>query len=624
MIIRKFYYLFFLILLSFFTSCSENNTTEEDFCKDVDCSGYGNCVVVDKAIASCVCDTGYHNDGLECIKDTEDVVCKTDSCVEENKTVCSVENNSIVCSCDVGYHEDGINCVENTEDVVCKTDSCVEENKTVCSVQNNSIVCSCDAGYHEDGINCVEDNIDLCDGIDCSGNGDCMVVDNEATCNCNYTHISWDKDCIEKIEFFNNAISENSNDKLDFLWDNYDGPIRNNTSILFLTRSSENEIIKLAGTFNSWGDTDIMTPVEFDRTFRYKIVNNTNNDKVYYKFIGNDWYSDPNNMFFDFNVDENSIVYPVNASRLAKIIVPSIELNNPEREIHIYFPNEYFLTNKKYSVLYMQDGDNIFPNNPKAIYGTWDVNLTADELISENLIDPIIIVGITTNARENEYLHTYVERVDNTPKLDLYIDYLRNILKPEIDNMFRTLPDKEHTAIAGSSFGGISSFFIAWQNSDIFSKVGVFSPSSWIGEMEELDPQNVESMRDLINSTVTMPNLKIYIDSGDTDFDGGQVYYSDSRGYTEYVRNSLIRNGWDSRDEWLDNGELIDYDENIDLSLVPTIFWSDSSPNGYSSYNDYLKPNNNLLHLVGHDQMHNEPSWKLRFKASLMFLFPKL
>ena len=517
-----------------------------------------------------------------------------------------------------------VGCEEEKADIIapCNPNPCKENNKTICNSVNNKAECSCIDGFTEnDSKECIKDIVDPCKDINCSNSGECIEKDGVAQCICNYTHLSWEKDCIEKIEFFNRAKSQESEEMLQYFWKNYDGPIRNSENILFVTRSEESEVLKVAGTFNGW-QMDILDTL-FNETFRYKILENSNNDTIYYKYVGNDWYSDPNNIYFDFNEYENSIIYPLNSSRLAKIIVPYIELNNNDRIIYLYLPSLYFTSNERFPVLYMQDGDNILSNNPAATFGTWDVDINMDEAISENLSKPVIIVGITTRNREDEYMHIHLDELNNTPKLDEYTDYLIDTLIPHIDDNFRTLSNKESRAIAGSSLGGISSFFIAWKNPEIFSKAGVFSPSSWIGEIEESDPATIESIRDLINSTDTMPNIKFYIDSGDTNFDETSSYYADSRGYTEYVRNLLIRNGWDSRDEWLDNGDIIDYPSDVDISLVPTIYWNNTTPSGYSDYYDYLKPQNNLLHLVGAGQMHNEPSWNKRFKASIIFLFPK-
>ncbi|MBN2693073.1 hypothetical protein JXR93_00295 [bacterium] len=633
-------------------NCVENS----DLCKDVICEIWKEC---NSENGICELLNGRCDSELDC---QESMSCDNNhNCINPNSPCdgqncsnhgsCSVENNSAICNCNLGYISNGLNCLDIDE---CQnnTDNCnINAN---CINSDGSFSCECKTGYAGDGLNCedinecenlthnceigfrcvnnegsfecVEDIVNSCDGVDCSNNGVCMIENNTPYCSCRYGYIEYPQfECKKLYSLFQEAILEENQNKLELFWDNYDGPIRENDKILFVSRGTSQEIIKIAGTFNSWNPNINILNSAFDSTFKYLEITVLDNSEIFYKYIGGDWYSDPNNLYFKFNDDNNSIVYPAGSSRLAQLNIPSEELNDSdERVIYIYFPADYFISFNRYPVLYMQDGNNLLYNSPYAPYGTWNIDLNADEAISENLAEPVIIVGITPANRNNEYLHTIIERLDNTPKLTEYTNYLKNSLKPFIDNNFRTLKDRDNTAIAGSSLGGISSFFISWQNSDIFGKVGVFSPSSWIGEDDECCATSNDTMRALINSSQTIPNLKIYIDSGDTNFDGTSTYEADARVYTDWVKNLLIRKGFDSRDEYLnDTNQLIDYSIETDLEEIPTLFWSQSTPNGYSSYIDYLKPNNNLLHLVGVQQMHNEAAWSQRFKAALIYLFPK-
>lgn len=64
----------------------------------------------------------------------------------------------------------------------------------------------------------------------------------------------------------------------------------------------------------------------------------------------------------------------------------------------------------------------------------------------------------------------------------LYVDFIVDTLKNYIDSNFRTLPDRNNTAIAGSSMGAYISLFAAILRQDVFSKVGVFSPALWFND----------------------------------------------------------------------------------------------------------------------------------------------
>ncbi len=579
----------FLFVLTAFVSCSEGKSDSPvNKCASVDCEEWQTC-------------------------NSENGMCETTSGRCATNDDCY--NNKI---CNESHY-----CINETNP--CDGITCSSHGD--CEVINNSPVCNCDEGFEADGLNCVEIISDVCNGVTCSNNGYCVNRFGAAMCECKYNYVSvTGTDCTHLYDLFYDAINTQNESKLQTFWDNYDGPIRKDGKVLFVTRGTEGETLKLAGTFNGWNQNTHSMTSTFNTTFKFQEIYTTDNSEIWYKYIGGGWYADPNNMYFKFNDDDNSIVYPENSSRLIRFNLNSTELDDTaDRIIYVYLPAEYFSSYNKYPVMYMQDGNNLLNGSPYAPFGTWDVDLNADEAIENDMAQPVIIVGITPLNRNNEYLHTIVDRLENTPKLQEYTNYLINTLKPFIDNNFRTLTDKNNTAIAGSSLGGISSFFIAWQNPDVFGKAGVFSPSSWIniGDGEKATAE--DSMISLINSTTTIPELKIYIDSGDSNFDTTKTYDADSRVYTDWVRNLLIRKGFDGRSEYNEPNQSmpVDYEITTLYSTVPTLFWSKNTPNGYSDYYDYLKPQNNLLHIVGEGHMHNEPAWSQRFYGALIFLFPK-
>ena len=64
----------------------------------------------------------------------------------------------------------------------------------------------------------------------------------------------------------------------------------------------------------------------------------------------------------------------------------------------------------------------------------------------------------------------------------MYLDFLLNDLKPYIDRNFRTKSGRDFTGIMGSSLGGLFSFYAGLKYQNIFSKIGVFSPSFWFSD----------------------------------------------------------------------------------------------------------------------------------------------
>ena len=87
-----------------------------------------------------------------------------------------------------------------------------------------------------------------------------------------------------------------------------------------------------------------------------------------------------------------------------------------------------------------------------------------------------------------------------------YMDFLVNKLKPFIDSEYRTLPDAENTAVAGSSLGGLITFMIAWNYPDVFSKAACFSSALKIQDLNYVDT--------VVNYSGTKKEIKLYIDNG--------------------------------------------------------------------------------------------------------------
>jgi len=189
-----------------------------------------------------------------------------------------------------------------------------------------------------------------------------------------------------------------------------------------------------------------------------------------------------------------------------------------ERGLHIYLPPGYYEEpSRRYPVLYMHDGQGIFNPNPFS-NSSWNVHLTADRLISEGLIEEIIIVGIDNRGEErlNEYAFAVEDGCipgapDIVCKGELYERFLIEELKPFIDQSFRTLPGREYTALMGSSMGGLATYHIGFRNPHIFSKLGIMSPY-----FIRLNPNTLVETR-FYNRYTDIVNLNLWIDIGEVE-----------------------------------------------------------------------------------------------------------
>jgi predicted alpha/beta superfamily hydrolase len=147
------------------------------------------------------------------------------------------------------------------------------------------------------------------------------------------------------------------------------------------------------------------------------------------------------------------------------------------RKIWLYLPPDYLKNKKYYPVMYMQDGQNIFDSYTSA-FGEWGVDECADSLIKMGK-PGCIIVGIENGPnRMNEY-NPYDFKEFGKGTGDLYIDFIIKGLKPYIDKHYRTLPTPENTIIAGSSMGGLISYYAMLKHPEVFGKGGIFSPAFW-------------------------------------------------------------------------------------------------------------------------------------------------
>lgn len=217
-------------------------------------------------------------------------------------------------------------------------------------------------------------------------------------------------------------------------------------------------------------------------------------------------------------------------------VIPAFEskfLNN-KRPVWVYLPPDYAKNLKRrYSVLYMHDGQNVFDGATSFIPGQeWRADEVAESLINSNLIEPIIIVGIANAGmdRGDEYLPTRAKMGAGPAvggRADLYGRLLIEELKPFIDRTYRTLPDARHTALAGSSFGGIATLYLGLTHPNVFSKLGVVSPSVWWDDRVML--KRVDAL------PKALP-LRIWVDIGRQE--------GDAVGDAEALRDALIKKGW--------------------------------------------------------------------------------
>jgi predicted alpha/beta superfamily hydrolase len=180
---------------------------------------------------------------------------------------------------------------------------------------------------------------------------------------------------------------------------------------------------------------------------------------------------------------------------VCELMAPLASASGNEHRFRVFLPPGYREnTLKKYPVLYMHDGQNLFLKEEAFLGNTWRTDEVLGMLDKMNAIEEVIVVGIHPNERMREY---------TSPGYEEYGYFLVEKLKPLIDAKYRTLTGSANTAVMGSSLGGVVSFYLGWQWPDVFGKVACLS-STFTYQDDLLERVATEAKR----------NIRIYLDSG--------------------------------------------------------------------------------------------------------------
>lgn len=225
---------------------------------------------------------------------------------------------------------------------------------------------------------------------------------------------------------------------------------------------------------------------------------------------------------------------------------------NTKRRVWIYLPPSYASSTKKYPVLYMHDGQNLFDQLTSG-YGEWGVDELLDSLIAKGQKE-YIVIGIDHGGSERLKEYNPYDSEYGKGKGKAYVDFLVNTLKPYIDEHYRTEKDSKNTTIAGSSMGGLISMYAIATYPKVFGKAGIFSPAFWLGKTIETDVKN--AMENLNGS-------KVYLVAGDLE---SKTMVSDMENVYQILnptgknKNILMVEKADGKhSEWFWHREFVDF-----------------------------------------------------------------
>lgn len=194
-----------------------------------------------------------------------------------------------------------------------------------------------------------------------------------------------------------------------------------------------------------------------------------------------------------------------------QVTIPKLT-GEEKRYAYLYLPESYFHEHDRhYPVLYMFDGHNVFYDSDATYGKSWGMKEYMDYTNTQ-----MIIAAVECNhSPDNGRLREYAPFSFRDPHLgsitgqgSLTMDFMINSFKKEIDENFRTLPDREHTFIAGSSMGGLMSLYAVTQYNDVYSRAAALSPSIWCAK------KNLDRM---ILDTSVLPDTCVYMDYGSNE-----------------------------------------------------------------------------------------------------------
>jgi len=208
------------------------------------------------------------------------------------------------------------------------------------------------------------------------------------------------------------------------------------------------------------------------------------------------------------------------------------------RDIIVYLPPDYQTAHdRRYPVLYMNDGQNLFDAATAFAGNEWGLDETAERMIAAQEIQPLIIVGIYNTGYERiaEYTHVKDKR-GRGGRARAYGKLIVNELKPLIDQEFRTLPGAANTGIGGSSLGGLVSMYFGLEHPEVFGKLLVMSPSVWWANTAIL--KKVSKVRHKIRQ-------KIWLDVGTQEDSNPEICVRQ----VAQLRDAMVEKGWVLNDE---------------------------------------------------------------------------
>lgn len=227
-------------------------------------------------------------------------------------------------------------------------------------------------------------------------------------------------------------------------------------------------------------------------------------------------------------------VVKVSSGRVERIVNFKSEFVKP-RNVDVWLPNGYS-EKKKYSVIYMHDGQMLFDSTTTWNKQDWGVDDTMGALLKSGKIRETIVVGIWNNERrhseyfpqkpfemlEKDFRDSLLHQTELfvvAVQSDKYLEFLVKELKPFIDKHYSTKKEKDETFIAGSSMGGLISMYAICEYPEVFGGAACLS-THWLGTFEtDNNPVPAKFINYMKHNLPNPESHKIYFDFGTETLD---------------------------------------------------------------------------------------------------------
>ena len=266
------------------------------------------------------------------------------------------------------------------------------------------------------------------------------------------------------------------------------------------TPTEDDQPVYVAGSFNAWRVADAAYELKRTDSGTYQLVLDVSQlpETIEYKYSRGSWETveldqdgnERNNRRVTKTArivrdevprwKQSNLVYRKEYLPIIEVINESFEIPQliRTRRIAALLPYDYHKSDRRYPVLYLQDGQNLFDDY--APFGNWAVDKQL-ALLAEKGLHEVIIVAID-HAQEKrivEFTPSYRTRLGRGEG-KRYVRFLADTLKPYVDKHFRTKTDWANTGIGGSSMGGLISIYAGIMYPEVYGRLMIFSPSLWV------------------------------------------------------------------------------------------------------------------------------------------------